>query len=136
MCQQQNSAIPLVHRSHYLSDEQLTYFPRTLTDWRKRLQVEYSESRQRIRHQDESGGDIVDQSIKESRTTMEMINFSRKRHLLEQVEAALQRMSDGSYGYCLLTDEEIGVERLRSYPIATLSVESQEVVERRRHWNM
>ncbi|MBW6510262.1 MAG: hypothetical protein K0A94_12065, partial [Desulfuromonadales bacterium] len=35
----------------------------------------------------------------------------------------------------MLTDEEIGLERLRSYPIATLSVESQELMERRRHWN-
>ncbi len=135
MSQQQHSALPLVHQNHYLSDEQLAYFQRILTDWRKRLQVEYSESRQRIRHQDECGGDIVDQSIKESRTTMEMINFSRKRQLLEQVEAALQRMIDGSYGYCLLTDEEIGFERLRSYPIAPLSVESQELMERRRHWS-
>jgi DnaK suppressor protein len=135
MSQQQHSAQPLAHQNHYLSNEQLAYFQRILTDWRERLQAEYSESRQRIRHQDESGGDIVDQSIKESRTTMEMINFNRKRYLLEQVEAALQRMMDGSYGYCLLTDEEIGFERLRSYPIAPLSVESQELMERRRHWN-
>lgn len=126
----------LTHQGHYLTDEQLNYFQRTLTDWHQRLQDEYNESRQRIRLQDERGGDIIDQSIKENKATMELINSRRKRHLLEQVEAALQRMIDGSYGYCLLTDEEIGFERLRSYPIATLSVESQEQVERRRHWSM
>jgi DnaK suppressor protein len=136
MNQQQNTVLPLRHQDHYLSDEQLDYFHRILMDWRENLQVEYKESRQRIRHQDDRGGDIIDQSIQESRATMELINSKRQRHLLEQVQAALQRMIDGSYGYCLLTDEEIGVERLRSYPIATLSVESQEVVERRRHWNM
>lgn len=126
----------LTHQGHYLTDEQLNYLQRTLTDWHQRLQDEYNESRQRIRLQDERGGDIIDQSIKENKATMELINSRRKRHLLEQVETALQRMIDGSYGYCLLTDEEIGFERLRSYPIATLSVESQEQVERRRHWNM
>ncbi len=67
---------------------------------------------------------------------MEMINYRRKRSLLDQVEAALRRLGDGTFGYCLMTEEEIGFERLRSYPIATLSVESQELVERRRHWNM
>lgn len=133
MNQQQNTALSFSHRSHYLTDEQLSYFKSILKDWRQRLQVEYSESRLRIRHQEERGGDIIDQSIKESRTTMEMINYSRKRTRLEQVEAALQRIVDGSYGYCLMTDEEIGYERLRSYPIATLSVESQELIERRRH---
>ncbi len=136
MRSQQQTALPLRHQDHYLNADQLDYFQRTLTDWRQRLQVEYHESRQRIRHQDEQGGDIIDQSTKESRATMELINSRRKRHLLEQVEAALQRMSNGSYGYCLLTDEEIGFERLRSYPIATLSLESQELLERRRHWNL
>jgi DnaK suppressor protein len=133
---QQNIALPLRNQDHYLNNDQLDYFLHILTDWRKRLQIEYNESRQRIRLQDERVGDIVDQSIKESGTTMEMINYRRKRSLLVQVEAALQRISDGTYGYCLMTEEEIGVERLRSYPIATLSVESQELVERRRHWNM
>jgi len=135
MTQQQNIALPLRNQDHYLNNDQLDYFQRTLTDWRQRLQIEYNESRQRIRLQDERVGDIVDQSVKESGTTMEMINYRRKRSLLVQVEAALQRISDGSYGYCLMTEDEIGVERLRSYPIATLSVESQELVERRRHWN-
>jgi DnaK suppressor protein len=133
---QQNIALPLRNQDHYLNNDQLDYFLMILTDWRKRLQIEYNESRQRIRLQDERVGDIVDQSIKESGTTMEMLNYRRKRSLLVQVEAALQRISDGTYGYCLMTEEEIGVERLRSYPIATLSVESQELVERRRHWNM
>ncbi len=136
MSMQQNIALPLRNQDHYLNDDQLGYFQRTLIDWRQRLQIEYNESRQRIRLQDERVGDLVDQSIKESGTTMEMINYRRKRTLLDQVEAALQRISDGNYGYCLMTEEEIGFERLRSYPIATLSVESQELVERRRHWNM
>ena len=135
MSMQQNSVLPLGQLDHYLNADQFDYFHRTLTNWRQRLQIEYNESRQRIRLQDERVGDIVDQSVKESGTTMEMINYRRKRSLLVQVEAALQRISNGSYGYCLMTEEEIGVERLRSYPIATLSVEAQELVERRRHWN-
>ncbi|MBD1400834.1 TraR/DksA family transcriptional regulator [Pelovirga terrestris] len=136
MSMQQNIALPLRNQDHYLDDDQLDYFLRILTEWRERLQIEYSESRRRIRLQDERVGDIVDQSIKESGTAMEMINYRRKRSLLVQVEAALQRISAGTYGYCLMTEEEIGVERLRSYPIATLSVEAQELVERRRHWNL
>lgn len=136
MSMQQNIALPLRNQEHYLDDDQLDYFQRTLTEWRQRLQIEYNESRRRIRLQDERVGDIVDQSVKESGATMEMINYRRKRSLLDQVEAALQRISDGNYGYCLMTEEEIGFERLRSYPIATLSVEAQELVERRRYWNM
>ena len=132
MKQQQATAnIPL--SDHYLSAEQLDFFYRLLSSWRQQLQNEHSEARQRMRCQNVIGSDIIDRSIKEHSTTMEVINYSRKRSLLDQVEAAMQRIENGTYGYCLLTDEEIGLDRLRSHPVATLSVESQELLERHRH---
>ncbi|MBT6116346.1 MAG: RNA polymerase-binding protein DksA, partial [Rhodospirillaceae bacterium] len=39
-------------------------------------------------------------------------------------------IEEGSYGYCVETDEPIGVKRLEARPIATLSVEAQERHER------
>ena len=42
----------------------------------------------------------------------------------------LERLENGSYGYCEETDEPIGLKRLEARPIATLSVEAQERHER------
>ena len=49
---------------------------------------------------------------------------------LREIDAALQRIEDGTYGYCEETDEPIGVKRLDARPIATLSLEAQERHER------
>ncbi|MBW6510263.1 MAG: hypothetical protein K0A94_12070 [Desulfuromonadales bacterium] len=97
MNQLHNTALSLEQKSHYLSKEQLDYFQNVLIVWRQELRTDYREARQRIRHQNERVGDIVDQSFTENSTTMEMINYRRKGTLLEQVEAALQRIVDGSY---------------------------------------
>ena len=54
----------------------------------------------------------------------------RQRKLIAKIDAALQRIQDGTYGYCEETGEPIGLKRLEARPIATLSVEAQERRER------
>ena len=54
----------------------------------------------------------------------------RYRKLLPKIEAALRRIDDGSYGFCEETGEPIGLKRLGARPIATLSVEAQELREK------
>ncbi|RUZ27555.1 TraR/DksA family transcriptional regulator, partial [Mesorhizobium sp. M7A.F.Ca.CA.001.15.1.1] len=44
---------------------------------------------------------------------------------------ALQRIDEGTYGYCEETGEPIALKRLDARPIATLSIEAQERHERR-----
>ena len=43
---------------------------------------------------------------------------------------ALNRLKDGTYGYCEETGEPIGIKRLIARPVATLSIEAQERHER------
>jgi DnaK suppressor protein len=43
----------------------------------------------------------------------------------------LERIEDGSYGYCEETGEPIGIKRLEVRPIATLSIDAQERHERK-----
>jgi DnaK suppressor protein len=51
--------------------------------------------------------------------------------LISKIDAALQRLDEGTYGYCEETGEPIGLKRLDARPIATLSIEAQERHERR-----
>jgi DnaK suppressor protein len=46
--------------------------------------------------------------------------------LINKIDEALDRIDDGSYGYCAETEEPIGIKRLEARPIATLSLEAQE----------
>jgi DnaK suppressor protein len=55
----------------------------------------------------------------------------RQRKLISKIDAALQRIDDGTYGFCEETGEPISLKRLEARPIATLSIEAQERHERR-----
>ena len=54
-----------------------------------------------------------------------------ERKLIAKIDAALQRIEDGTYGYCEETGEPIKLKRLEARPITTLSIEAQERHERR-----
>ncbi len=47
------------------------------------------------------------------------------RELLAQVDAALQRLDDGTYGVCARCGREISTERLEALPSATLCITCQ-----------
>ena len=50
---------------------------------------------------------------------------------LEQVDRALARIDDGSYGTCEVCGREIGAERLRARPWATLCIDDQRTADGR-----
>ena len=52
------------------------------------------------------------------------------RKLISKINEALERIEDGSYGFCEETGEPIGLDRLEARPIATYSIEAQERHER------
>jgi len=62
---------------------------------------------------------------------LQLSDLERRAHELLQVEAALRRIRDGSYGYCIDTGEPIGFERLKAQPTALRTAAAQARVERR-----
>ena len=62
---------------------------------------------------------------------MELRARDRQRKLIAKIDAALERVDAGTYGYCEETGEPVCLKRLDARPIATLSVEAQERHERR-----
>ena len=62
----------------------------------------------------------------ETDRALELRTRDRARKLISKIDQALQRVDNGSYGYCEETGEPIGIRRLEARPIATLSIEAQE----------
>jgi len=80
------------------------------------------------------GGDRVAEAeetaaIDAAQSTM-MELAETERTLLAQIERALRRLADGSYGVSEESGEPIGFDRLRAIPWATLTVRDQEIRER------
>ena len=62
---------------------------------------------------------------------IDMHSRDRIRQMIDKIDAALDRIKKGTYGYCLVSGEPIGLQRLNARPMATLCLEEQEKRERR-----
>ena len=114
----------------YMNPRQLAYFRQKLLQWRAELLSESDRTREQMREEKLRETDLVDQGFSETESAFELRTRDRYRKLIKKIDAALERIEDGSYGFCEETGEEIGLKRLDARPIATLCVEAQERHER------
>ena len=115
----------------YMSPRQVEYFRRKLLRWRDEILKGSGETLRQLKEEDTRLPDQSDWATAEMQRSFELRTRDRERKLLSKIDAALQRIEDGSYGYCEETMEPIGLRRLEARPIATLSIEAQERHERR-----
>ena len=113
-------------KEKFMNAKQREYFRRKLNKWRSELLDEASETRQNLQETSILEPDIADRASTETERSLELRTRDRARKLISKIDEALQRIDDGSYGYCIETDEPISVQRLEARPIATLSLEAQE----------
>jgi len=50
-------------------------------------------------------------------------------HILEEIEAALRRIDDGTFGVCVVCGRPIGEDRLEAVPYATLCIDDKRAQE-------
>jgi DnaK suppressor protein len=115
----------------FMNAKQREYFRRKLLQWREDILRESTITLQHLQEDTVSEADLADRASTETERALELRTRDRQRKLIGKIDAALQRIEDGSYGYCEETGEPIGLKRLEARPIATLSVEAQERHERR-----
>jgi DnaK suppressor protein len=114
----------------FMSDLQLEYFRQKLLRWRAELLQESTETLNHLQAESLHQPDLTDRASMETDRALELRTRDRERKLISKIDAALQRIEDGSYGFCEETNEPIGIRRLEARPIATLSLEAQERHER------
>ena len=113
-----------------MNELQQEYFRQKLLKWRDELLTEANETRNHLQEESIGQPDIADRASAETDRSLELRTRDRARKLISKIDEALERLENGSYGYCEETDEPIGLKRLEARPIATLSVEAQERHER------
>jgi len=115
----------------YMSKEQLDHFRQILSNWKRDLMEEVDRTVSHMKDEAANFPDPNDRATQEEEFSLELRTRDRERKLIRKIEEAIQRIEDGSYGYCLETGEQIGIKRLEARPVATLSIEAQERRERR-----
>ena len=114
----------------FMNPLQREYFRQKLLGWRSELLQESSETLRHLQEESLSEPDIADRASLETDRSLELRTRDRERKLIARIDDALQRIEEGTYGYCEETSEPISLRRLEARPIATLSIEAQERHER------
>src|SRR5690554_3801623 len=115
----------------FMNPRQREYFRRKLEDWKDEILRESRGTLENLQEESTNHPDMADRASSESDRALELRTRDRQRKLIAKIDATLKRIEDGSYGYCEETGEPIGIARLDARPIATLSLEAQEMHERR-----
>jgi DnaK suppressor protein len=115
----------------FMNERQRAYFRRKLLNWREEILRSTKETLQHLQDDSAQYADIADRATSETERSLELRARDRQRKLIAKIDDALERIEDGTYGYCEETGEPISLKRLDARPIATLSVEAQERHERR-----
>jgi DnaK suppressor protein len=114
----------------FMNALQLEYFRQNLLRWRHELLLEAGVTLTSLSAGGISESDLTDRASVETDRALELRTRDRARKLISKIDQALERIDNGSYGFCEETAEPIGLRRLEARPIATLSIEAQERHER------
>lgn len=120
------------------SEEELSEFREIINEKLENAKREYENYRAAVMNAD--GNDTVDTSptfkvMEEGASTLSKEEAGRlaqrQMKFIQNLQAALVRIENGTYGICRETGKLIPKERLRAVPHATLSIEAKEGKKRR-----
>lgn len=120
----------------YMCPQQLAYFYHLLTVQKEELLQDSDSVLNAVRLADKTEsagvGDDSDNATFEQEITMNLRMSERDNNLLKKINAALERIENGTYGYSIVSGEEIGLSRMLARPLATMTIEEQEEYEKRK----
>ena len=108
----------------FMNDRQLEYFRRKLIHWKSELLAGSRDTIEALQDGTRNIPDVTDRAL-------ELRTRDRARKLVGKIDAALRRIDEGEFGYCMVTGDPISLKRLDARPIATMTLEAQERHERR-----
>ena len=115
----------------YMCEKHKIFFRMKLQEWKKELVKANNEALYNGSMDDNSiSADIVDQASSYTDKNVEMKAINRQIKLISEIDKALVRIREDTYGYCLDTAEPIGLKRLMARPVAKYTIAAQEKHEK------
>ncbi len=115
----------------YMCEKHKVFFRIKLTEWKKDLVKANNEALYNGSMDDNSiSADVVDQASSYTDKNVEMKAINRQIKLISEIDKALARIRENTYGFCLDTAEPIGLKRLMARPVAKYTIAAQEKHEK------
>ena len=116
-----------------LRDEDIKKYKKILLTMRSQLIHSINESKEEVKDDENSKGysqHQADEGTDDFVKTITLEVTNTEQEILKQIDRALEKMEEGTYGICDISQKEIAKARLDAIPYATMTVESQEKVEK------
>ena len=113
--------------------QELEYFRKLLALMLEEAQQKGDSTLEELTDSNEVFADPADRATAESDRSFTLRIRDRERRLIRKIQAALQRIEDGSYGICEECGEDIGVPRLKARPVTKLCINCKSKQEEDEH---
>lgn len=116
-----------------LKKADIVRFKKRLLDLRDQMTKTFQGTAAEVKTPDESTGysqHQADQGTDDFDRTINMELSEREYVILRQIDRALEKIEEDSYGVCDVSGEDIPIPRLEAVPYATMTVKSQEKLEK------
>lgn len=118
----------------YMSVEQKAYFYQLLIAQKAELEEQMTEMKDssHLGQQLDSVGamDEGDATTLAAEADFKIKIYERDKIHLDKINMAIQRLEDDTYGYSVISGDEIGLKRLMIRPVATMTIEEKEELEK------
>ena len=119
-------------KEKFMNPTMKKYFRLKLINWKNNLLKESSNTLNNLQKEENvRRPDLADRVTEEIERSFELRTRDRERKLITKIDEAIKKIDSDDYGYCEETGDPISIKRLEARPIATLSLEAQEVHEKR-----
>jgi DnaK suppressor protein len=112
-----------------MDKQKLEYFRNLLLEQRRRAVEDLQAERATALEGDDGVEDIGDMSVFDLNRSTALDLASRQSQLIQDIDEALGRIEDGTYGQCVRCGKPLDEERLKAMPTAKYSVECQAAIE-------
>lgn len=117
-------------KDDFMSPVMKEYFKLKLLAWKADIVKQTKETVAKLQGEKVSHPDPADTAVATADYQLELRTRDRLRKLGKKIDKALAQIEAGTYGFCEETGDPIRVGRLDARPIATMSIEAQEMHER------
>ncbi|MDL2295987.1 hypothetical protein LJC18_04240 [Lachnospiraceae bacterium OttesenSCG-928-E19] len=119
----------------YMSEQQRAYFYQLLTAQRDEILQDSEDILNAVKlaekNESEGVGDDSDNSTHEQEMALNLKMSERQNNHLKKINQALENLENGKFGFSVISGDEIGIARMLARPLATMTIEEQEELEKK-----
>ena len=116
-----------------LKPNEIEQFKKQLLELREKITMVINGAKEEVKELDETKGysqHQADEGTDDFGKTINLEVTNKEYLIVQQIDRALEKIDEGTYGICDISQKEIPKPRLIAIPYATMTIDAQEKMEK------